>query len=569
MTPSRKLFRVSTKQLPEPSVLLRGMYVGRVLITLAFLVGAITRGATGSVLLVAGGIFVLALLFSAISHAYAARAEDGPGQSFVYGQVVVDTVLLTAMVYMTGGPASLFAPIYILIIFAAALLLPILGGVLVALLAMVLYFATVWTAEGELADTAILQILLFGIVAIVTGYLADRLRQTGAALGEVQTELRQLQLDTGDILNTVNSAILTVDQEGRLAFINPAAEEILQLPGEEWVGRPILQILDGIAPGLGRVIEHSASDRVAVRRFETDPSHDDSFVLGVSTTLVDRPEGGVPGVTAIFQDITEKKRVEALRRRAERLEAVAELSASLAHEIKNPLASIRSAVEQISSGAVDPEDGVVLKTLVVRESDRLSRLLGEFIDFARVKVTAPEPLDMAELVGNVADLVRTHPDSDGRSIEFSVIGEPAALRVRGDEDLLHRAVLNLALNAAQWAGEGGAVTMELDLVRSDILSPAVGALGLVRLTVADTGPGVPEEIIDHIFDPFFTRRAGGTGLGLALVQRALEAHGGAIFVDNGPLDGPTGATFTLYLPAVPAEPREPATTRDPDRATSA
>src|SRR5690606_31833023 len=122
------------------------------------------------------------------------------------------------------------------------------------------------------------------------------------------------------------------------------------------------------------------------------------FVLGVSTTMVERGDGGRPPVTVIFQNITEKMRVDALRRRAERLEAVAELSASLAHEIKNPLASIRSAVEQIATAQVDPEDATVLGDLIVRETDRVSRLLAEFIDFARVKVVAPQKVDFTQLV---------------------------------------------------------------------------------------------------------------------------------------------------------------------------
>jgi two-component system sensor histidine kinase PilS (NtrC family) len=106
----------------------------------------------------------------------------------------------------------------------------------------------------------------------------------------------------------------------------------------------------------------------------------------------------------------------------------------------------------------------------------------------------------------------------------------------------------------QWAGAGGEVRVAIDEVRSDLLSPALGALSLVRVRVTDTGPGVPEAIVDSIFDPFFTRRPGGSGLGLALVQRAVEAHSGAIFVDNGPAPSRIGATFTLYLPALPVEP---------------
>ena len=245
--------------------------------------------------------------------------------------------------------------------------------------------------------------------------------------------------------------------------------------------------------------------------------------------------------------------MEALRRRAERMEAIAGLSASLAHEIKNPLASIRSAVEQIADGQIDREDDLLLKALVTRESDRLSRLLTEFLDFARVEVTTPGPVDVAACVRNVADLVRTHPDSRGRTVTLAVEGAPEELWIRGAGDLLHRAVFNLVLNAVQWAGEGGEARMTLDVVRSDLLSPTLGAHDLVRLTVSDTGPGVPDAMGDHIFDPFFTRRPGGTGLGLALVQRAVEAHRGAIFVDNAPANTRMGATFTLYLPAIPPD----------------
>ena len=169
-----------------------------------------------------------------------------------------------------------------------------------------------------------------------------------------------------------------------------------------------------------------------------------------------------------------------------------------------------------------------------------------------MKVTAPRPVDLVPVLGDVVQLVRAHPDAHGRTIEVESTAS-GPLRIRGAEDLLHRALFNLVLNAAQWAGVGGAVRVAIDEVRSDLLSPALGALSLVRVTVTDTGPGVPEAIVDHIFDPFFTRRPGGSGLGLALVQRAVEAHGGAIFVDNSPALSGQGAMFTLYLPALPTE----------------
>jgi two-component system, NtrC family, sensor histidine kinase PilS len=179
-------------------------------------------------------------------------------------------------------------------------------------------------------------------------------------------------------------------------------------------------------------------------------------------------------------------------------------------------------------------------------------LLAEFIDFARVQLTAPHPLDFGALVAGVVEVVRSHPDATTPAVAIRFQRPATPVMIRGAEDLLHRAVFNLILNAAQWAGTGGRVDLELDEVRSDLLSPALGAFRLVRLSVRDTGPGVPEDIRDHIFEPVFTRRKGGTGLGLALVQRAVEAHGGAIFVDNAP-PGVHGAVFSLYMPTLPTD----------------
>jgi two-component system sensor histidine kinase PilS (NtrC family) len=543
-------------QLPETRRVLGWLYVAQL-----FLVGTLLLHGPGESLGGIGlpGLALLLLAFTAGSFWFSHRLNRPLGDGFRYAQLLGDALFITTAVALTGAEDSVFTPLYVLLICAAALLLPRLGATLVGLLGIVLYlFVVLRSTSGDPSGSVILQIALFAIIAVVTGDLGERLRVAGTALGVARTELHQLRLDTGVILTTVSSGILTVDGEGRLAYINPAAEEILSLTGDDWTGRPILDQLDEIAPGLGRVILRTARERAPVRRHETDAIPDDLFVLGVSTTLVERDGDQSPAVTAIFQDITEKKRAEMLRRRAERLEAVAELSASLAHEIKNPLASIRSAVEQIAGGAVDEEDARVLRGLVVRESDRLSRLLTEFIDFARVKVTTPEPVDFIALVDNVVHLVRAHPDALDRRVEVTLVRAPDAAWIRGDEDLLHRAVLNLVLNGTQWAGTDGTVRVAIDELKSDLLSPSSGAKDEVRLTVSDTGPGVPEEIQEHIFDPFFTRRTGGSGLGLALVQRAAEAHGGGIFVGHGPAGSGIGAIFTLHLPAQPAPDAAPA-----------
>jgi two-component system sensor histidine kinase PilS (NtrC family) len=545
--------RITTGVLPEPRVLLSWVYVGRVSVAVAMFVAAawVWRDASPGTTLTTTLALLATLVVTALSFWYTHLARRRPGRAYLYGQVVFDVLLVALVVHLTGGKDSSFAPLYVLAIFAGAVLLPIVGGMLIAGLACVLYFAdVVWSAHA-LDAGVLLQIVIFALVALVTGYLGDRLRNTGVALGEVETELRLLRLDTDDILASIHTGILTVSGEGRLVYMNPIAAELLGFPAHRFLGQPVLAELDAAAPGLGTLIGGSLRDRVGVRRSQTGEGRE-GMVLGVSTTVVERPAPEPPSVTAVFQDITGSQQMEALRRRSERLEAVAELSASLAHEIKNPLASIRSATEQLGAEGVDPEDRVVLRDLVVRESDRLSRLLTEFIDFARVKLRASTPVGIGRTLGHAVELVRAHPDAAGRTLTLECTPDAGAASVRGDEDLLHRAFLNLALNAAQWAGPGGTVRVEADVEESELLSTALSATRALRVRVTDTGPGVPPGEVEHVFDPFFTLRPGGTGLGLALVQRAAEAHGGAVFVDEPRGDG-WGATFTLYLPVMEEE----------------
>ena len=231
--------------------------------------------------------------------------------------------------------------------------------------------------------------------------------------------------------------------------------------------------------------------------------------------------------------------------RAERLEGVAEMSASLAHEIKNPLASIRSAVEQLSRMPRASEDERILSTLVQRESDRISRVLTEFLDFARAGKTRVTELDIAEISRNAARLVATQPGiADGVRIVDRFPQAP--MIIEGDEDLLHRAIFNLLLNAVQASPPNREVVIEGGLLQkhqlpSDEPEFAGGAYGIV---VIDQGPGIAPLIRDRLFDPFVTTRTGGSGLGLSIVQRAVQAHGGLVTVS------PPGeeTRFTIVLP---------------------
>jgi signal transduction histidine kinase len=266
-----------------------------------------------------------------------------------------------------------------------------------------------------------------------------------------------------------------------------------------------------------------------------------ALTIGMTTTRLDVPEGEQPSATAIFTDISDQKRLEDLKVRTERLEAVAELAASLAHEIKNPLASIRSSVEQLAHVAGRGEDEVVLGRLVLRESDRLSRLLSEFLEFARVRVTVPRPVDLRQITEAAAGLVRRHPASTN---ETEIVVTGSCRPVNGDEDLLHRLAVNLLLNAVQAAA--GKVRVEAEILEQDDVEFPNGVRGVAAgLRVRDDGPGLPPDVRERLFQPFVSQRPGGVGLGLAVVHRTVEAHDGLVHVDSTPS---VGTVFTVLLP---------------------
>jgi two-component system sensor histidine kinase PilS (NtrC family) len=450
-------------------------------------------------------------------------------------------------VHLTGGADSPFSALYILAMAAAAILLPVGSALLLAALGSVLYVGdAVLVSAGAITVALTLQLVVFTLVALGTAYIATRLQAAGEGRARLQEELARMQLRAADILDNIRAGIVTVDHTGRLLYANPGASTLLDRPLAEFLGTPVLDTLRASAPGVADALEaHRAEGHVTNRREGVLVRGGRPVPLGITTTSVSgdlRQEGNA--ITAIFQDISDQKRIEALNLRAQRLEAVAELSASLAHEIKNPLASIQSAVEQMSRRPAASEDERTLGGLIVRESDRLSRLLSEFLDFARVQVARRSPVDLRAVVQGAVALAGTHPDR-GPDVRLTFDLPDAPVPMEGDEDLLHRAVFNLILNAMQASPAAGEVLVGLRRIPAGQTPAGLPSRGpALAIEVRDSGGGIPKEIEDRLFEPFITTKVGGSGLGLAIVHRAIEAHRGVILVDSDS----AGTRFTVLLP---------------------
>jgi two-component system sensor histidine kinase PilS (NtrC family) len=516
--------------------------------------------------LVAGLAFAISTVATIASAVYSEIYRKPLNSSFLYAQAVFDLALVTAVIHITNGVGSPFSALYILVIATSSLLVPAGGGLLVAGAGLVFYFvevvvflrppgtpAGVWLPE----PTVWLQISIIAIVALVIRYLSAELRATGEGTDQLVAALQRTRLQAEDILRNIRSGVVTVDVAGRLLYANPTSEQLLGLELAERIGEPILDVIGRVAPELSHAIRQAAESKIRTTRgelFVTNATR--RLSVGVTTTYTEHDDdGGGRTATAIFQDISNQKRLEVLKLRAERLEGIAELSASLAHEIRNPLASIRSAVEQISRMPAVSADHKTLSALVMRESDRLSRLLSEFLDFARVRVARTETVDLGVLARSAASLVTAHPDRPPAVQVSCWVDDGDPIRVEGDEDLLHRAIFNLALNAVQASHESGEVRIEVVRGGRDQVPPGMAMEGdTVTIRVSDNGPGIPPEIRDRMFDPFFTTKANGSGLGLAVVHRAIDAHRGLVFVDSGA----HGTRFTVILPsAKPVAIRQP------------
>jgi signal transduction histidine kinase len=420
---------------------LRVLYLGRLSLAAGIFIAAIAvwRRADTTATLLATLAFIATLFFTSGSMLYSARRETLSGDSFFYLQTIFDLFLVTTVVHVTqtGAPSQL-APLYILVIAISALILPPAGVLLIALLGDVLYFAVTIMDRVTAFDSAILvQLGIFGAVALGCGYIGARLRAAHAGREEMAAELAAFRLREADI--------------------------------------------------------------------------------------------------------------QRLHTRAERLEAVAELSASLAHEIKNPLASIRSAAESLAKVPGSDDDTRTLTKLVQRESDRLSRLLSEFLDFARTGVTSVRRVDLVEIAHHAAALVENHPDKP-ENVIIRELFPSHPLVVVGDDDLLHRAIFNLLLNAVQASPPGGEVRLEAaELSHHQLPAQAERfTRGAMMLQITDQGRGIAESIRERLFEPFVTTKAGGSGLGLSIVHRAVEAHHGFIVVDGNGKG--SGTRFTVILP---------------------
>jgi two-component system, NtrC family, sensor histidine kinase PilS len=443
-----------------------------------------------------------------------------------------DVALTTALVAITGGAQSPYTFLYALTIVAAGALSYRRGAVIVtvaSLLAMVAISLLTWARMIDLplassvrpwdqSGIELVRTLGINVAAMIgVGALSfifgDQLQRGAETLATTRRAAADLLSLHQDIVRSLSSGLMTTSPEGRVLTANHAAADILGTSPTLLVGRSI----DDVLPGLSTQLVEAGGE---LRRGDlTVPTADDERTIGVTVSPLRDVRDQVIGRVINFQDLTELRRLESHARRTERLATVGQLAAGVAHEIRNPMASISGSIELLRQSPQTSDEDRALMTIVHREIQRLNVLIGDLLDYARPSAKQPVDFDLGSLVDETVQVARGDPNFADVELTCDI---ERALEVFADPAKLRQVVWNLVRNAADAASSGG------KHVRVEARRTASGP----TISVSDDGPGISAQLVGRIFDPFVTTKPKCTGLGLATCHAIVTEHGGRIDVET-------------------------------------
>jgi len=461
---------------------------------------------------------------------------------------LLDSALITAVVVATGGARSIFTFLYVLSVTAACVMLSRTRGLAIAAVCSLLYtgIVTVRTVlpltvffDAPQETTALELVTMFLnaatllVVAIIAGGLGERYRATRQELETRQKDLRDLQAFKDLIFQSAGTGLIALDRDHRITAFNRAAEEITGVPVARAIGQSWPTLMGPTVPLASIEATIDGNPRTPMRH-ETALRRPDGSTVPVRMTFsaLRSGEGERLGLITACEDLSAIRAMESRMRQADRLATVGRMAANIAHEIRNPLASLTGAIEVLTSPHTAEDARERLSQIVARESERLNHIIKNFLEYARPAPLSIATFDVAAAAEEVLLLLehRASPGSLKVMREFA----PSVLWAV-DAQQFRQILWNLCLNAVEAMPEGGELRV------------AVAIFGdTLEVTVGDTGEGIAAGDISHVFEPFFSTKSEGTGLGLALVHRIVQEHGGDIDVRSSP---GLGTTFTLTLPS--------------------
>lgn len=456
---------------------------------------------------------------------------------FAYAQLFIDASAINILIYLTGGIESWFSFIMPLTVMSASAVLDRRAGYIIATFNSILYgiiidlqYYKLLPIEYDmtLTEKAFLynifaHISAFYLVAFLSGYLSSRLEKTTHALEQTDSDLRELSLFNEELIENIPSGIFTTDTEGRILTFNRAAETITGLGRKIALSRSIDEIFPFIARGVdierieGVISHQKAGDRII------------SLTISELRDIAEKNKGFI----GIFQDITQFKEMETEIKQKEKWAAIGELSANIAHEIRNPIASLKGSVEMLRENIVTEEHKKRLMEIALKEMDRLNNIISDFLTYSSPRPAEFNAFDLNLMLDDTLELLaHTAPVQNNIAIRKDFNAPPD---IYADNQKLRQVFWNLGMNAIEAMPEGGELSVSTR--END---------NLIEIIFRDTGAGISQENIGKIFYPFFTTKDGGTGLGLAIAYRIIEEHNGKINITSNN----SGTTFKVIIPYV-------------------
>lgn len=500
-------------------------------------------------------LFQLLVVSSVLTAAYLiALGRDIQLKWQVRAQFVIDILMVTWFVAETGALISPYITLYIFVISAGGFFLrpnSIYACALGCVVCFTVLSALAPPIEGSVLDGGVSRTLqqiafhdaAFLLVGALAAQVAGRRRMT-ADLRKVEEDFADLNVLHTRILASIRSGIVTTDLDGRIYTFNRAAEEITGVAEADAVGRSIFSVFgDELRPRFEISIGRARSAEFTRSHFEVELDHSKNGsrspvrITCTVSSLVGRSDA-ITGLILAFQDTTEFHEMEETLRRSDRLAAVGRLSAGLAHEIRNPLGSMSSALQFLSTRVESDTEDAELMSVVIRESERLNQIITDFLNYARPDTPAltngdqPDRIDVGAAIKDCLALLRHDPAVDG-SYKFVLDLPENPLEIRANETQVKQIFWNLFQNSVYAMQDGGKITVKLNDATDKH----------VKVVMSDTGCGMDEETMKRIFEPFQSG-SGGTGLGLSIVHKIVTDLGGGINVESS-VD--KGTTFTLEL----------------------
>lgn len=460
-----------------------------------------------------------------------------------YLQITIDVFLVSFIVYRTTAIEKSFAALYLVVVLAASTVLSRAGVLATAFLCVLSYSSVLgliyygYVRENiyfNPEQSAPLYIVAMLVIGILGGQISERLRSSHVELARATQHLANLQAFNERIIESIHSGLVTTDIHGKVLSFNRAAEQLTGYKSTQVINKTLQEFF----PEITKEVEFG-SELVNIskaKRFTTicSSAHKKQMHLGMTVSPLSSETGEVRGLVFSFQDLTEIIKLEQEIRRRDRLAAMGKMAAGIAHEIRNPLAAMRGSIQLLQSELELNEDQSYLMKIVLRESDRLDKIVSDFLAYARPSPVNLVDFDLVALVNETVSLIRYSSECSEKHRIATDLSK-SSIQIRADSNQIRQVIWNLARNALQAMPDGGVLTISVrELDQNELV-----------IVVKDTGVGMSEADMERMFEPFNSSRQGGTGLGLAIVYQIVNDHNGQITVESRPEQG---TKFTVRLP---------------------